>query len=491
MVTRAHFLRVTNRTPIVKPMKRLVHLTVLSAWFSWSCAGSNDGPPSNPSGGTVGTGGASLTGGTPSTGGSIPSTGGIPTGGAQGGTAQTGGLPATGGVSSGGTTSATGGALTGGSSSGGSAGNSTSGGGVGTGGAAAGASSGGAATGGTAQAGSGGSAGAVATGGAGGSNVTDPGTTGDGDFTAGPTYTKSPDLTAKSSAGGKNFNFTMNSADSKIYTGLDTTLNQPKAFTRRIDVHVPAKYQDGTPAPFMVVQDGAGSQYNNIRTAVDNLSQATDPARRLPAFIVIAVANGGGDSLGSQRGLEYDTMSDRYSRLIDEEVLPAIVSNAAVKAAYPNLKFTDDPEGRGTAGCSSGGAAAVIMGWFKPDRYRRIIGYSTTLVAQQDTDAPERTAYPHGAWDFHSDLALIANSAAKPIRVFINANENDNGAGQGAGNRHDWLLANQRTAAALKAKNYHYRYVEGKGAGHCDGKVQDATIVDALLWVWRGYPTTP
>jgi hypothetical protein len=48
-------------------------------------------------------------------------------------------------------------------------------------------------------------------------------------------------------------------------------------------------------------------------------------------------------------------------------------------------------------------------------------------------------------------------------------------------------MANERTAAALKAKNYHYRYVYGKGAGHCDGKVQSQTIAEALSWVWRGY----
>ena len=52
-------------------------------------------------------------------------------------------------------------------------------------------------------------------------------------------------------------------------------------------------------------------------------------------------------------------------------------------------------------------------------------------------------------------------------------------------------LANQRTAAALKAKGYHYKFVEGMGVGHCDGKVQSATLADALIWVWRGYePTT-
>lgn len=446
---------------------------LLALLFSPSC--SPDATSSGGSGGSATGGAAVATGGSTSTatGGVATSTGGMAT-------ATGGAVPATGGAAA----TATGGAAA--TATGGAAPTAT-------GGAAPTASGGadGTSTGGSAPAGGGGGlGGASATGGSGGSGVVDPGTEGDGDFTVGPTYTKSPDLTAKA-PGGKNFNFTMNSADSKIYTGLDTTLNAPRAFMRRIDVHIPSKYVDGSAAPFMVVQDGAGSQYTGVRTAVDNLSQSTDPARRLPAFIVIAVAHGGGDSLGSQRGLEYDTMSDRYARLIDEEVLPAIQANAAVKAAYPNLKFTDDPEGRGTVGCSSGGSAAMIMGWFKPDRYRRIVGYSTTLVAQQDTDAPERTMYPHGAWDFHSDLALIANTDAKPLRIFINANDADNGAGDGAAGRHDWLLANQRTAAALKAKNYHYRYVEGKGAEHCDGKVLDATLPDTLLWVWRGYPTGP
>jgi len=48
-------------------------------------------------------------------------------------------------------------------------------------------------------------------------------------------------------------------------------------------------------------------------------------------------------------------------------------------------------------------------------------------------------------------------------------------------------MANQRTAAALKAKGFHYKFVEGMGVGHCDGKVQSATLADALIWVWRGY----
>ena len=46
-------------------------------------------------------------------------------------------------------------------------------------------------------------------------------------------------------------------------------------------------------------------------------------------------------------------------------------------------------------------------------------------------------------------------------------------------------IANERTAAALKAKGY----VAGENAGHCDGNVQNATLADALVWI--GAATRP
>ena len=187
---------------------------------------------------------------------------------------------------------------------------------------------------------------------------------------------------------------------------------------------------------------------------------------------------------------EYDTLSDRYARFIDQEVLPAVQANAQVKAAYPNLKFTKEASGRASLGCSSGGAAAFSMGWFRPDLFSRIIGYSTTLVAQQDPKAAESKMYPLGAWEYHSSKELIKNDSTgreKQLRIFINANQNDLGASEAESTHHNWLMANQRTAAALKAKGFHYKFVQGMGVGHCDGKVQSATLADALVWVWRGY----
>ncbi|HEY5373916.1 MAG TPA: alpha/beta hydrolase-fold protein, partial [Polyangiaceae bacterium] len=333
-----------------------------------------------------------------------------------------------------------------------------------------------------------GGAGASTSGGAGG-GVADVSSAGDGDSEVGPTYTIDPNLTDMGNPKGKRFSFTMRSQDSLIYKGDDATLTAPGPFTRGITVYVPAKYKDGTAAPVLVLADGPG-EIDLISRALDNLTISTDPLKKIPAFIAIAVANGGGDSVGSERGLEYDTVSARYASFIDTEVLPAVVSNAQIKAAYPNIKLTTDPDGKATYGCSSGGAAALTMGWLAPQSWHRIITYSGTFVAQQNpAQLADTMLYPLGAWEYHSDLELIKNAAQKPLRIFINANEHDNGYTAPASGHHNWLLANQLTAAALAAKSYHYRFILGKGVGHCDGTVKTLTLADVLSWTWRGYPT--
>jgi enterochelin esterase-like enzyme len=335
----------------------------------------------------------------------------------------------------------------------------------------------------------GGSAGTGAGFDAGSFPIGDPGTDGDGDVTIKSPYATQPDLTDKGNPKGKSFHFTMDSSKSALFKGDDPTLKPENqhTFMRGIDVYVPALYKDGDAAALLVIQDGPG-ELSLVKNALDNLTISKDPSRKLPVFVAIAIANGGGDGRGSERGLEYDTMSDKYARFVQTEVLPAVIADAKVKAAYPNLKFTDNPEGKASLGCSSGGAAALSMGWFRPELFRRIVTYSGTFVAQQNTTAPEQAMFPDGAWDYHSELSLIANSPMKPLRVFLNANENDNGATAPESGHHNWLMANQRTAAALKAKGYHDRFVFAMGVGHCDYGVRTATLADTLVWVWRGYP---
>ena len=304
---------------------------------------------------------------------------------------------------------------------------------AGAGGTSAGSTSVGGTSAGSNSAGTGGSgAGSAGSSGSGGSEP-EVSSEGDGDIEVGPTYPKDPNLTDLGKAKGKRFQFTMSSENS-IFKGTDATLTKPankQVWNRGITVYVPALYEDGDEAPILVIQEG---QIDNVSRALDNLTVSDDPMKKLPPFIAIAVANGndrdGADGQGSERGLEYDTMSDRYSKFINMEVLPAVLANADVKEAYPQIKFTSDPEGRGTMGCSSGGAAALSMGWFATDSFHRIITYSGTFVHQQNPSQPETAMYPFGAWEYHSNTKLIESTPKKPLRIFLHASEDDNGAGR-------------------------------------------------------------
>ncbi len=309
-----------------------------------------------------------------------------------------------------------------------------------------------------------------------------------GNVVIGPDYHVAADLTDQGNPKGKSFQFTMRLADSKIFPGTDKTLDPKKdvRVERKIFVYVPAAYQDGTKAPILVTMDGP-SNLNLVRNALDNLTISKDPSRKLPALIVISVENGGNDGKGSERGLEYDTMSDRFARFINDEVLPAVLANKEIRAAYPKIAFTEDPWGKGVMGCSSGGAAALTMGWFRPDLFRRLITYSGTFVDQQDDDAPEEAEYPLGAWEYHSGKKLIETSEKKPLRIFTHVSEHDNRAKDPEETYHNWVMANERTAAALKAKGYDYRYVFSRESRHCDGKVFQQTLADTLVWMWQDY----
>jgi enterochelin esterase-like enzyme len=288
---------------------------------------------------------------------------------------------------------------------------------------------------------------------------------GDDEITTGPIYTNAPELTPhKGVPKGVVHEFVMDSAESKIYPGL----NGP--YSRKVWVYVPSQYVAGTPAPFIIAQDGRGYT-NRLPLILDNMIHD----HRLPAMIAVMINSGGGDGKGSERGLEYDTVSDKYTTFIETEVLPRIERDY-------HVKFTSNPEGRATMGGSSGAACAFTIAWFRPDLYRRVLSYSGTYVNQQ---SPENPQSPHGAWEYHEHL--IPQTAAKPLRVWLEVGEHDNGWQRPEASLHNWVLANQRMAAALKAKGYQYQYVYCLGAGHVDRKAVAQTLSGALAWLWEGY----
>ena len=310
----------------------------------------------------------------------------------------------------------------------------------------------------------------------------------EGNFVIGPTHNPAPEMTVRDNvAHGTVHNFTMSSADSKIYPGiardagtfgtpdpddpakLIVTTSRPAPYTRRVAVYVPAQYVPGTAAPFIVGADGPDPL---LFTALDNLIAQ----KRVPPIIAISIGNGSGDAQGSQRGLEYDTMSGRYAEFVETEVLPLVEKQF-------NVRLTKDPEGRATMGCSSGAAAAMSMAWYHPERYRRVLSYSGTFVNQQ---WPPSADTPHGAWEYHE--RLIPNSPARPIRIWMQVGDRDLlNPNVMRDNMHDWVLANENMARVLAAKKYHYQFVFSRNAGHCDRPTKLQTLPAALEWLWKGY----
>jgi enterochelin esterase-like enzyme len=190
-------------------------------------------------------------------------------------------------------------------------------------------------------------------------------------------------------------------------------------------------------------------------------------------MIAISIGNGSGDAQGSQRGLEYDTMSGRYAEFVESEVLPLVEKNYAVK-------LTKDPDARATMGCSSGAAAALSMAWYRNDLYHRVLSYSGTYVNQQWPYNPET---PGGAWEYHR--TLIPGSAPRPIRIWLHVADRDNFSESDG--MHDWVLANQRMATVLAEKGYKYQFVFARNAGHCDRSVKEQTLPQALEWLWKDF----
>ncbi len=211
----------------------------------------------------------------------------------------------------------------------------------------------------------------------------------------------------------------------------------------------------------MVFQDG--HSYVNpkgefrIPTVLDNLIAA----KEIPPMIAIFIDPGHkGDSKpetpwkSNNRSFEYDTLSADYAKFLLDEILPLIEKSHAL---------TKSPELRAICGTSSGGICAWTVAWERPDEFRKVISSIGSFTNIRGGDA-----YP----------GMIRKTDRKPVRAFLQEGIND------LDNQHgNWPLGNMAMEAALKFKDYDYKYVWGHG-GH-DGKHIGAIFPDALRWLWR------
>jgi len=240
-----------------------------------------------------------------------------------------------------------------------------------------------------------------------------------------------------------------------------------KGTVRQYYVYVPAQYQPNADAALMVFQDGHAyvDVNGSFRATIvmDNLIHRKEMPVTIGVFVNPGVF---ADSLDekqdwnhpkgsrSNRSVEYDTLSDAYVRMLDEELLPEVSKS---------YRISQTPSKRAICGSSSGGICAFTAAWQRPESFGKVVSHIGSFTNIRGGDA-----YP----------GIIRKTPKKPIRVLL-----QDGSGDLDNEHGNWWLGNLQMEAALKFKNYDYKTVWGEG-GH-DGKHAGAVFPDTLRWIWR------
>src|SRR5215813_1568569 len=234
-------------------------------------------------------------------------------------------------------------------------------------------------------------------------------------------------------------------------------------------IYVPAQYEAARPTPFMIFLDGSVRLGNGERVPVvfDNLIAKHDLPPMIGIFVDPGVLPAASEQAQSpfERVFEYDSLSDRYSRFLLEELIPEVAKK---------YNLSKDPNDRGLMGVSTGAVGAFAAAWNRPDQFHRVLSFIGTFVAMKGADGLP---------------ALIRKTEPKPIRIFLQEGKNDHVvAGQPYGTFYagSWPINNQVIYEAFQFAGYDAKLVMGE-EGH-NMKQGGSIMPDALRWLWRDYP---
>jgi enterochelin esterase family protein len=246
-------------------------------------------------------------------------------------------------------------------------------------------------------------------------------------------------------------------------------------------VYVPAQYDPAVPASLMIYNDGQAfmNPEGDVRAqfVMDNLIFR----REIPVMIGVFINPGRrpdqpeptlsnwGDR-DTNRPTEYNTLDDRYARVIVDELLPAL---------RKDYNLSPDPERHGIGGSSSGAIAAFTVAWQRPDQFRKVLSNVGSF-----TNLRGGNAYPD----------IIRKSEKKPLRVFLVDGRNDNRALKPDGSydaTRDWFYQNVRMQQALTEKSYDLNY--SWGIQRHGQKMLETVFPEMMRWLWRdqGVSTDP
>jgi enterochelin esterase-like enzyme len=240
-------------------------------------------------------------------------------------------------------------------------------------------------------------------------------------------------------------------------------------------VYVPAQYDPAIPAALMVYQDGQAFKDEKGDMRAQNVMDNLIYRREIPVMIGVFINPGRrpdqpeptpknwGDR-DTNRPTEYNSLDDKYARVITEELMPALAKD---------YNISKEPEMHGIGGSSSGAIAAFTVAWERPDHFRKVLSNVGSFVNLRGGHV-----YP--------EKVLAAEK--KPIRVFLCDGRNDNrGLRNGRYDEsRDWFYQNVRLMKALTQKGYDVNY--SWGMNNHGQKFGGAILPDMMRWLWRDGP---
>jgi enterochelin esterase family protein len=159
--------------------------------------------------------------------------------------------------------------------------------------------------------------------------------------------------------------------------------------------------------------------------------------------------------------MEYDKPSADFATFLINEFIPDTVKK--------DYDIVDDPDGWGIGGHSSSGICSIMVGWFRPDKFRKLHSSSANFLNTAKMD------FQSLGVTFPGEFNKV--TPAKPIRVTMLSGTNDNGG---------YLAANTQAAMIFKTKGYHYRFRPGQDK-HLPPLAAVNDFAGAMRWLWRGY----
>ncbi len=227
-------------------------------------------------------------------------------------------------------------------------------------------------------------------------------------------------------------------------------------------IYAPAQYDPATPAAVMIWQDGEAQIERDGPSRTLNIIDNLTAEKKIPVTIQVFISPGLADGK-RMRSIEYDTVSDRYTKFLVEEVLPLV-------ARGYNLRT--DAYSRGIGGESSGGICAFNAAWFRADQFSRVISRVGSFTGiQWEKEAQE------GGNDYPFK---VRKEAKRNIRVWLQDGFNDLENQFGS-----WPLQNIQMANSLKLRDYDFHLSFSNNAHSRTPGFAEAA--EELTWLWRGY----